>query len=154
MPDVGNVFTAAEKKTLIEAGVTPLYVPQGGSDVQVVRAVSSRDNLGIIDDGLMDVLDYTRDYCAAKVKAKLGRASIVSDTANLPPVGHVTRPKHVRSLLRGCFDKLEQLGYLTDVDDNWEQVVTELDGSELRIAIPTEMVPQLHNVMIRLDATV
>jgi phage tail sheath gpL-like len=153
-PARSDVFTETEQSTLLEAGVTPLAVPAGTSTVRVVREVIVLTLYGVVDGAVMDVYDYTRDYWASVISANLSRASIVSDTAVLPPVPHITRPKAVKSLLRGATDQLEQIGYLTNVETNWESVVVETTANTIKLSIPCEMVPQLHNVMISEQAAV
>lgn len=152
--DAGDRYTATEQVVLLEGGCSPVILPPGGKSMTMCRDVSVRTDLGVMDAALIDVLDYVRDYWAGLIATNLDRASIVSDTAVMPPVGHVTRPKDISSLLRSGAEDLELAGYLTNVETHWEDVVIELTGSTVKVLVPTEMVPQLHNVMIRIDSAV
>jgi phage tail sheath gpL-like len=152
-PLAGDNWTRTEQKTLIEAGGSPVHQPSAGAQMVMVRDVSCRTEFGVLDGEVMDVLDYTRAAVAAKLTS-LGRASIVDDDESVPPVEHITQPAAIKALIRTVFDELADTGYLTNVADNWDNVIIELSGSTVQMSIPTDVIPQLHNKMIRLDSKV
>ncbi|MEE9367148.1 MAG: hypothetical protein V3W44_10700 [Dehalococcoidales bacterium] len=149
----GDVFTRAELTTLLNGGCSPLNTPPMGDTVQMVRDVSCRIDLGMLDTQAMDSLDYIREDFQATLTAQR-RMSIVADDADLPPVDFITQPKVVKGLLRSRSDLLAKAGYMTNVAANWPSVTTNLSGSTLQIALPIDLIPALHSIMARLDATV
>jgi len=146
-------WTSAELKTLIEAGCCPIWQPAIAADMVLVRDVISRTSFGVVDGTIMDSLDYVRASVAAKL-ATLSRMSIVDDDEDPPPVEHITQPGSIKALIRTVFNDLEAKGYVTNVADNWDNVVVELSGTTVALSIPTDIVPQLHNIMVRLDSSV
>jgi len=149
----GDVFTKAELTTLLNGGCTPLNTPRNGDTVQIVRDVCCRTDLGLFDTQGMDALDYIREDWEATLVAQR-RLSIVEDTADLPPVEFITQPKVIKALLRSRADLLANAGYMTNVAENWPSVTVNLSGSTLQIAVPIDLIPALHNIMVRIDATV
>lgn len=154
VPVAADTFTAAQKKSLLESGVTPLSIPTGGDIIEVVRAVSMRTEYGVMDFALMTVADYVRDSLSGGLQAAFSRASIVANGAVTTTAEHVTTPKAVKTKAKSICLGLQKAGYLTDVETHWQNVVDELDGSTYKIVIPWEMVPQWHNTMMRLDVEV
>jgi phage tail sheath gpL-like len=152
-PNAADNWTKTEQKTLIEGGVSPVAVPVGGDTITMVRDVACRTNFGVLDTNVMDVLDYIREDFRAALVAE-PRLSIVDDDAEKPPVDFITSPRQIRGLLRSRADLLEQAGYMTNVETNWPNVVTNLSGSTLQLSIPVSLIPALHNIMVRLDAAV
>ena len=148
-----DVFTRAELTTLLNGGCSPLNTPPMGDTVEITRDVSCRIDLGMLDTQAMDSLDYIREDMQAALVAQR-RMSIVADDADLPPVDFITQPKVVKALLRSRADLLAKAGYMTNVATNWPNVTTNLSGSTLQIALPIDLIPALHNIMARLDATV
>ena len=146
-------FTAAECKTLLEGGCTPIWVPAFSSDMELCRDVACRMDFGVLDTMAMDALDYIRSDFAATLNAQR-RMSIVADDADLPPVDFITQPKVVKGLLRSRADALAKAGYMTNVATNWPNVTVNLSGSTLQLALPIDLIPALHNVQVRMDATV
>lgn len=153
-PNASDNWTHAEQKTLIEGGVSPAYLPKGSSDVSLVRCIMARTGFGVVDGTIMDSLDYVRESCEAKLLASIDRFSIVDDDEEPPPVEHITQPAAIKALLRGVFVDLQNAGYITNLADNWDNVVVNLSGNTIQLSIPTDIVPQLHNIQVRLDATV
>jgi phage tail sheath gpL-like len=156
-PSVSNNFTEAQLVTLLNGGVTPLYVPQGGDTLQVARAVSIRQDYGVLDWALMTVLDYVRDDLQSTLQAAYSRASIIPDDQELPSgAGHVTQPSIVKASIKRRLKIHEDDGYLTDVEDLWDSVDVDLDTDtgQLDLAIPVEMVKQWHNTRIKLEQEV
>jgi phage tail sheath gpL-like len=152
-PIAADNWTEAEKKTLIEGGSTPVAIPRGGDTLAIVRDVCCRTSYGVLDTNAMDCLDYIRNDFATALTAQ-ERLSIVDEDADKPPVDFITDPGKIRGLLRSRADLLEQAGYMTNVATNWPNVVTNLSGSTLQLAIPVALIPALHNIMVRLDAAV
>jgi phage tail sheath gpL-like len=152
-PSVSNNFTEAQLVTLLNGGITPLQVPSGGDTLQVVRAVSIRQDFGVLDWATMTVLDFIRDDLQTTLQTAYSRASIIEDTEELPAgAGHVTQPKTVRSSIKRRLKVREDDGYLTRVDELWDDVETDLDTDtgQLDLAIPLDMVKQWHNTRIAL----
>lgn len=146
-------YTRAEMTTLINGGCTPLYVPVMEDTVKISRDVSCRMDFGVLDTQAMDALDYIRSDFEATLKAQ-NRLSIVEDDADLPPVEFITQPKVIKGLLRSRADMLAKAGYMTNVAALWPNVVVNLDGSTLQLSVPVALIPALHNIMVRMDATV
>jgi phage tail sheath gpL-like len=137
-PNPADNWTAAEQKTLLEGGCTPLAVPNFGSDMQMVRDVACRTDLGVLDTNAMDVLDYVRlDF--GQALAANPRQSIVGDDEEMPLVEFITQPKVVKALLRSRADALAKEGYLQNVAANWVNVSVNLSGSTLQMSIPVSM---------------
>lgn len=155
IPLVSDGFTRTQLRTLIAGGVTPLYVPVGDDTLRICRAVSARSDLGIMDFALMPTLDYCRDRLSAVLSAKFRRMSIVDDDEPIS-AQHVTTVSIVKAALKMEMIALGVEGYLTDVEDNWENVVAEFDSDTgvLSMMIPSTMLPQWHTTMIRLDVEV
>jgi phage tail sheath gpL-like len=148
-------WTADELVTLLEGGVTPLWVPPGDDQFRIVRAVSIRTEYGVLDFALMPTLDYVRDDLATNGAIAFARCSIVGDDAELPDVEYVVQPKIISAWAKARCKEHERNGYLMNVDDNWENVEIEWDeANTVTMAIPVNMVPQLHNTMVRLDQEV
>ncbi len=146
-------YTKAEMTTLINGGCSPLWVPPFSDTVEISRDVSARTDFGVLDTQTMDSLDFIRSDFEAVLKAQR-RMSIVSDDADLPPVDFITQPKVVKALLRSRADLLAKAGYMTNVAKNWPNVNTNLSGSTLQISLPVDLIPGLHNYMVRMDAAV
>jgi len=146
-------WTSVELKALLEAGCSPIHQPTANAEMAMVRNVMCRTSFGVVDGTIMDSLDYVREAVKAKL-ALLVRMSIVGDDEDPPPVEHITQPSAIKAMIKATFDELQDEGYLTNVDDNWPSVVIELDGTTVQISIPTDIVPQLHNIMTRLDSAV
>jgi phage tail sheath gpL-like len=154
-PAVSNGFTRTQLRTLIAGGVTPLYVPVGDDTVRICRAVSARSDLGVMDFALMTTLDYCRDRLSAVLSGKFRRMSIVDDDEPIS-AGHVTTVSIVRAALKMECLALGVEGYLTDVEENWENVVSDFDKDSgvLSMLIPSTVLPQWHTTMLRMDVTV
>lgn len=153
VPNAADNWTNAEQKTLLEGGCTPVAVPPMGDTMRIVRDVACRTDFGVLDTQAMDSLDYIRSDWAGALAAQ-ARQMIVGDDEDLPLVEFCTQPKIVKGLLRSRSDMLASAGYMQNLDKNWPNVTTNLSGSTLQIAIPVDLIPGLHNIMIREDAKV
>jgi phage tail sheath gpL-like len=153
VPAAADNWTRAEQKTLLEGGCTPLAVPPMGDTMRMVRDVACRMDFGVLDTNAMDVLDYIRSDFQAALTAN-PRQSIVGDDEDLPLVEFMTQPKVVKGLLRSRCDLLAKAGYMQNVATNWPNVNVELVGSTLSLSVPVDLIPALHNIMTRIDATV
>jgi phage tail sheath gpL-like len=148
-------WTADELVTLLNNGITPLYVAPGDDQLRIVRAVSIRTEYGVMDFALMPTLDYVRDDLKTNGAAAFARCSIVDDDAELPDVEYVVQPKIIKAWAKSRCKIHEANGYLTNVDTLWDDVEIEWDeANTVTMAIPVAMVKQLHNTMIRLDQEV
>ena len=146
-------FTKAELTTLINGGCSPLWVPPMADTVEICRDVARRVHLGVLDTQCMDSLDYIRSDFETTLTAQR-RMSIVADDADLPLVEFMTQPKVIKALLRSRADLLASAGYMTNVAANWPSVTVNLSGSTLQLALPIDLIPALHNLMVRMDADV
>jgi phage tail sheath gpL-like len=153
LPNATDNWTQAECKTLIEGGASPIWVRPLNSDLEMCRDVMCRTNFGVVDSQVMDSLDYIRADFANALTAN-PRQSIVADDADLPPVDFITQPKAIKALLRARADMLADAGYMTNVATNWDSVVVNLSGSTLQLTIPVDLIPGLHNQMVRMDVAV
>jgi phage tail sheath gpL-like len=154
-PAVSDGYTRGQLKTLLQGGVTPLYVPVGDDTVRICRAISARSDLGIMDFALMTTLDYCRDRMSAVLSNRFRRMSIVDDDEPIA-ASHVTTVSIVKMALKSEMLSLGVEGYLTDVEENWDSVVCTWDASAgvLALMIPTEMLPQWHQTLVQLAVEV
>jgi phage tail sheath gpL-like len=155
-PAVASRFTSAQITTLLNNGVTPLYVPVGSDYVCISRAVTIRTNLGVMDFARLPVADYVRDYIVAKMAATYPRCSIIDDDLIETTAEYVVGKTAVKNSIYGWFKEIEETGMIYNVDTNWASVALELDTTTGTISfeIPESMMPQNHNTKIRLDVAV
>jgi len=149
VPPNGDMgLTRTEIEACLAAGVTPLEVV--GTEMQIVRSITtyvkdagSEPDTSLLDTTTITTLDYTRDACRVRVKARFRRAKL---TARAPAA--------VRSVILGVLKELEGLDILKDIDAHAEDLAVEpnaLDATRLDCAIPTPVVPGLHVVAARFD---
>lgn len=150
VPASGNGYTEAHLRTLLESGFSPWYVHDGQTEIGLCRHVMCRSEWGVSDFHRIQVADLVRDRVGAKLDA-LDRPSIVADDAVMPSAGHVTKPKYIKATIRAELEAMEKDAYITNVDTLMEMMVQELADGELRQAVPSEAVDQLHNIMTRHD---
>lgn len=155
-PAFADKYTATDQKALLEAGVTPWVVHEGQTQVGCVRSIMTRDNWGVVDFQHVRVADLIRDDINSVMAVKLARASIIEDGKVIPNNEFTTSPAAVKALIYSRLKLAEKAGWITDVDDLFEDFVSELTitTGELRQAFPIQMVAQLHNIMTRIDVKV
>lgn len=155
IPTDANNWTADEMKTMLQGGVVPLYVPAGDDQLRICRAVSIRTEYGVMDFAIMPTLDYVRSDLRVNGSQAFSRASIVGDDDELPDVPHVVQPKLILAWAKNRCLMHQRNGYLQAVEANWVNAEIEWDGANtVTMALPTSMVPQLHNTMIRMDQVI
>lgn len=150
-------FSKVEADTLVKAGCTPLRIPTGGDQVQIVRLMADRTNLSgqvvELDGAIMSNLDYCRDYVRSVLASKYQRMSIVEGEIKTM-ASHVTTVTSVKATFYEALKDLEGEAHLVDVDDHWESAQVEFTNGRILAQIPVEMVPQWHSTYVRMDATV
>lgn len=152
VPD--DTFDATDLQVMLENGVTPVYRPSGDDTQRISRWVMAATRFGVIDGALIDVLDVVRDRLGTRLRAVNNRASIVADD-QVAYKGFVTQPKAQKGIILSEFLQYERDGLLTGVEDLFDQVqIAQPNPNTLQLAIPTAMLPQLHNTQIRLDAQI
>ena len=155
-PDSEN-FSKTEANTLIQGGVTPLWIPPDDDQVRIARLMADRttiDGVSVeVEGALMINLDYCRDYVRSVLSSRYSRMSIVDGEVKTT-AAHVTTLGSVKATVYGALKDLEANGNLVDVDSYWAQAQVELVSGRVQMQIPGEMVPQWHSTYIRLDAEV
>ncbi len=148
-PAVKDRFTRTEQETLLQNGVTPLYVVPG-EIVAVVRMITTytKNSQGVADPSLLDITTVTSlDYFRDDVRQRLAlRFPHPKATARLP-----------QQVITEVIDVMrieEQLEILRDVD-YWKTFVAAeydlVDNTRLDIKIPAPVVPGAHIFAGELD---
>jgi phage tail sheath gpL-like len=153
-PSLSDTFSAAQCKTLLQGGVTPLVVPTNDDQVRIVRAVSIRTDYGVMDFCTMTVADYVRASIVTRLQAKFNRCNIIADDAEPPMVDFIVTPSSIKGETFACCKELELAGYLTNVSTDWLSFAGTLVGSTYSMQFPITEPSQLHNIQFRLDVTI
>jgi phage tail sheath gpL-like len=148
-PAVTDRFTRTEQESLLNNGVTPLYVIPGEM-VAIVRAVSTYtvNSFGTPDPTLLDIntlrtLDYVRAQVLLRLQQRFQRAKLSTKT-----------PGRVRSETLDVLYLLEQLEIVQNVKQYASGVICERDSADVNridIKIPTNIVSGLHVIAGVLD---
>lgn len=153
-PPATSVFNRGDMQNLLENGVTPIFVAEGETVARISRWVMLRTSFGVIDAGVVAIMDEVRDRVGKRLALANVRASLVADDQ---PVfaAHVTTPKAQRGIIFEEMTLMEEEAKLVNVTALFSQVVTNLkDSSTLQLAVPAAMLPQYHNTQLRLDAQI
>lgn len=153
-PPAASVFNRGDLQNLIENGVTPIFVAEGETVARISRWVQVKTKFGVVDAGVVAIMDEVRDRVGQRLAIANRRASIVADDQPVH-ADHVTTPKAQRAIIFEEMSLMEEEAKLVGVEDLFSQVVTNLkDASTLQLAVPAAMLPQYHNTQLRLDAQI
>jgi phage tail sheath gpL-like len=157
VPADADIMGKAERIAALNGGWCPIKEVDG--QMVVTRYIISRYDLGVVDAGAIDVLDYLATRFAATFAA-LGPVKVI-------PVGSEGGGENtitldgIQSLVEADLIHVqEEDGFLYDVKPNLAQIATTYEGGGLvRVQIPDsclKVTPGLHNTIIegthRVDA--
>ncbi len=149
-PPVEKRWTRTETRTMINNGVTPLFV-KPGEDVAIMRAVSMgvKDSSGNYNYTCLDItkyqaFDYLRDAITLMFDTNYANARWAdSDPDGLLPADVATPEKVTIDLIDVCRDA-EADGIVSNVSDLEDEFVVEKVGTSCRFSVPAAIVDGMH----------
>ena len=149
-PPVEKRWTRTETRTLINNGVTPLYV-SSGEDVRVMRfcSIGVKNSAGNYDYSCLDMtkflaFDYFRDAITLMFETNYAQARWADSDPDglLPP--DVATPEKVRIDLIDVARDMERDGIVQNVSALEDQFVVEKVGTNCRFSVPAAIVDGMH----------
>ncbi len=149
-PPVEKRWTRTETRTLINNGVSPLFV-KPGEDVAIMRAVSMgvKNSGGSFDYSCLDItkyqaFDYLRDAITLMFQTNYERARWAdSDPDGLLP-SDVATPEKVTIDLIDVARDAEADGIISNVSALEDEFVVEKVGTSCRFSVPAAIVDGMH----------
>lgn len=149
-PPVEKRWTRTETRTMLNNGVSPLFV-RPGEDVAIMRAVSMgvKNSAGSYDYSCLDItkyqaFDYLRDAITLMFQTNYERARWADsdDDGLLPP--DVATPTKVRIDLIDVARDAEADGIVSNVSALEDEFVVEKVGTNCRFSVPAAIVDGMH----------
>lgn len=149
-PPVEKRWTRTETRTMINNGVSPLYV-KPGEDVAIMRACSIgvKNSAGNYDYSCLDItkwqaFDYFRDAITLMFETNYERARWADSDPDglLPP--DVATPEKVTIDLIDVARDMEREGIVQNVSALEDQFVVEKVGTNCRFSVPAAIVDGMH----------
>ena len=149
-PPVEKRWTRTETRTLLNNGVTPLFV-KPGEEVGIMRAVSMgvKNSAGNYDYSCLDItkyqaFDFFRDALTLMFQTNYPRARWAdSDPDGLLPPDVATPEKVTIDLIAVAHD-MESEGVVQNVDALIDQFYVEKVGTNCRFSVPAAIVDGMH----------
>lgn len=149
-PPVEKRWTRTETRTLINNGVTPLYI-SSGEDVRVMRtcSIGVKNSAGNYDYSCLDItkylaFDFFRDAITLMFDTNYSQARWADSDPDglLPP--DVATPEKVRIDLIDVARDMEREGVVQNVTALEDQFVVEKVGTNCRFSVPAAIVDGMH----------
>jgi phage tail sheath gpL-like len=149
-PPIATRWSRTETRTLLDNGVTPLYVVPG-EQVAIMRAVVTgvKNTAGDFDYSMLDVtkiqgFDFFRDNIKLMFDTNYSRSRWAdSDPDGLLPTD-VATPEKVRIDLIDVARDMEALGVVQNVDAVKDQFIVEKNGTHCEFSVPAIIVDGMH----------
>jgi phage tail sheath gpL-like len=149
-PPIEKRWTRTETRTMLDNGVTPLFV-KPGEDVAVMRSVSMgvKDSSGNYNYACLDItkylaFDFFRDALTLMFNTNYERARWADeDTDGLLPSDVATPEKVEKDMIDVSYD-MEALGIVQGTSALEDQFVAEKVGTNCRFSVPAGIVDGMH----------
>lgn len=152
-PPAAKVFTAAELESLLASGVTPLVTTDAGTEVKIVRAITTKTTTGSAPDDTQSDIGYVRTgfYMARQydIGFQVGFIDTPDEEAKLLSDTTVDR---VRDMILGKQRAAAAANIIQDVEElKGQLVVTPANVPAYRLLVdaPHRVVSALHQVSAR-----